>query len=60
MPVASQAYDSHRRFRRLRGQLLGAAGRSVARRMFGGFGLYCDGVMFALIADDVLYLGPTR
>jgi len=23
--------------------------------MFGGFGLYCDGVMFGLIADDRLY-----
>ena len=37
-------------------ELLGAAGRVAARRMFGGFGLYCGGVMFALIADDVLYL----
>ena len=26
-----------------------------ARRMFGGFGIYKDGVMFALIADDQLY-----
>ena len=24
--------------------------------MFGGHGIFCDGVMFALIADDVLYL----
>ena len=37
-------------------ELLGAVGRVAARRMFGGYGLYCDGVMFALIADDVLYL----
>lgn len=37
-------------------ELLSAAGRVASRRMFGGFGLYCDGVMFALIADDVLYL----
>ena len=37
-------------------ELLGAAGRVAARRMFGGYGVYCDGVMFALIADDVLYL----
>lgn len=28
----------------------------TARRMFGGAGLYCDGVMFGLIADDVAYL----
>ncbi len=27
-----------------------------ARRMFGGAGLYCDGMMFGLIADDVAYL----
>lgn len=26
-----------------------------SRGMFGGFGLYKGGVMFALIADDVLY-----
>lgn len=26
------------------------------RRMFGGHGIFCDGVMFALIADEVLYL----
>ena len=37
-------------------ELLGRAGRVAARRMFGGYGIYCDGVMFALIADDVLYL----
>jgi len=28
----------------------------AARRMFGGCGLFCDGVMFGLIADDTLYL----
>lgn len=26
-----------------------------ARRMFGGYGLYREGLMFALIADDRLY-----
>lgn len=26
-----------------------------SRRMFGGAGLYCDGLFFALVADDVLY-----
>ena len=26
-----------------------------ARAMFGGYGLYCEGVMFALIADEALY-----
>lgn len=28
----------------------------VSRRMFGGVGLYCDGLFFGLIDDDVLYL----
>ncbi len=28
---------------------------AAARSMFGGFGLFRDGVMFGLIADDVLY-----
>jgi DNA transformation protein len=32
------------------------AGSARLRRMFGGYGIFCDGVMFALIADDVLYL----
>ncbi len=27
-----------------------------ARAMFGGHGIYIDGLMFALVADDVLYL----
>jgi len=31
-------------------------GVARARRMFGGAGIYRDGLMFALIADDVLYL----
>ncbi len=26
------------------------------RRMFGGYGVYRDGLMFALVADDSLYL----
>jgi len=27
-----------------------------ARKMFGGYGIYHDGVMFGLVADDTLYL----
>jgi DNA transformation protein len=30
-------------------------GALTCKRMFGGFGVYHDGLMFALIADDVLY-----
>ncbi|MDR5866128.1 TfoX/Sxy family protein [Halomonas koreensis] len=31
-------------------------GPIAARRMFGGYGIYHDGAMFALVADEVLYL----
>ena len=31
-------------------------GNVTARKMFGGAGLYRDGKMFGLIADDVAYL----
>lgn len=34
---------------------LAPAGAVVARRMFGGIGLYLDGLFFALIDDDTLY-----
>jgi DNA transformation protein and related proteins len=34
---------------------LAVAGKASARRMFGGVGLYLDGLFFALIADDTLY-----
>ncbi|MGP4842508.1 TfoX/Sxy family protein [Marinobacter sp. 1Y8] len=34
-------------------QLVGPA---VSRRMFGGHGVYMDGLMFALISDNTLYL----
>lgn len=36
--------------------LLRPFGPVRAKRMFGGFGLYLDDRMFALIADDTLYL----
>jgi DNA transformation protein and related proteins len=35
---------------------LSGAGEIVARRMFGGVGLYGDGVFFGLVARDELYL----
>jgi DNA transformation protein len=37
-------------------ELLAGLGRVQARRMFGGAGLFRDGVMFALLDDDVIYL----
>ena len=35
---------------------LSPLGPVYARRMFGGAGLYLDDVMFALLAEDILYL----
>ncbi|HUU66676.1 MAG TPA: TfoX/Sxy family protein [Methyloceanibacter sp.] len=35
---------------------LAGFGRITIRNMFGGAGVYADGVMFGLLADDVLYL----
>jgi DNA transformation protein len=35
-------------------QLAGLGG-ITSRRMFGGVGIYCGGVFFALISDDTLY-----
>ncbi|MGB0748665.1 MAG: TfoX/Sxy family protein [Magnetospiraceae bacterium] len=36
--------------------LLAPIGPIASRRMFGGMGLFSDGRMFALIANDVLFL----
>ena len=37
-------------------ELLGPFGTVGARRMFGGHGIYLDGLMFALVSEDTLYL----
>lgn len=37
-------------------ELLSPLGRITARRMFGKSGLFCDGVMFGMLAEDTLYL----
>ena len=34
---------------------LASSGKVSARRMFGGVGLYLDGLFFAVIDDDTLY-----
>ena len=36
--------------------LLEPLGRVTARPMFGGYGLYCDGIFFGLVLDNTLYL----
>jgi DNA transformation protein and related proteins len=37
-------------------EMFSAFGAVDVRRMFGGAGVYADGVMFALAHDDILYL----
>ncbi len=37
-------------------ELLSGAGAINIRRMFGGAGVYQDGVMFALLSDDQIYV----
>lgn len=43
----------------LLGQMAGA-GAVQARKMFGEYGLYLDGRMFALVCDDRLFVKPTE
>ena len=38
------------------GEVFVEFGSSQARKMFGGYGLYFDGAMFALVADNTLYM----
>lgn len=37
-------------------ELLQPLGHIHSRAMFGGWGVYCDSLMFGLFADDVFYL----
>jgi len=37
-------------------ELMQPLGPVSAKAMFGGYGIYIDDIMFALVADDVLYL----
>lgn len=35
------------------------AGEIVAKKMFGDYGIYCNGKIIGLICDDCFYLKPT-
>lgn len=37
-------------------ELFGPFGTAGVRRMFGGHGVYLDGLMFAIVSEDMLYL----
>jgi len=45
-----------REFRDFIMEQLEGLGRITPRPMFGGVGLYCDGLFFALLAEDQLFL----
>lgn len=36
-----------------------AAGAVSAKKMFGEYGIYCDGKMVALVCDDQLFVKPS-
>lgn len=38
---------------------IAGAGDVAAKKMFGEYGLYCDGRMVALVCDDQLFVKPT-
>ena len=40
--------------------LMQPVGPVYSKRMFGGFGIFLEGLMFGLIADNVLYLKTDR
>ena len=39
---------------------MAAAGVVTSRKMFGEYGVYCDGKIVALICDDQLFIKPTE
>lgn len=47
--VASDSFSDFLR------EQLAPLGRITARRMFGKTGVFCDGLMFAMVTDDTLY-----
>ncbi len=38
----------------------GGAGNIEARKMFGDYGIYCNGKPFALVCDNGFYVKPTE
>lgn len=38
---------------------ISSAGKVSARKMFGEFGIFCDGKIVALVCDDQLFVKPT-
>ena len=38
----------------------GGAGEITVKKMFGDYGIYCNGKIFGLICDDSFYMKPTE
>lgn len=55
MSTASSAASRKQAFADHVAELMDGFARVQAKPMFGGFGIYRDGLMFALIADETLY-----
>lgn len=36
------------------------AGEIIVKKMFGDYGIYCEGIIFGLICDNRLYVKPTK
>jgi len=51
-----QAMKKHDEFIEFLNEVFEEFGPIESKRMFGGYGIYHDGVMFALVADNTLYL----
>jgi TfoX/Sxy family transcriptional regulator of competence genes len=39
---------------------MAGAGQVAARKMFGEYGIFCDGKMVAIVGGDELYVKPTK
>lgn len=50
---------SHKDFVDYVAEQLCSAGAIRCRKMFGEYGLYCDGLFFAVICGDQLFVKPT-
>lgn len=50
---------SHPDFVNYVAEQLRETGSIRSRKMFGEYGLYCDGLFFAVICDDQLFIKPT-
>ena len=47
-------------FQDLLEELFAPLGGVSLRRMFGGIGIFKEGIMFALVSDDILYMKTDR